>query len=326
MAIRTRTVSKGQAEGGDPKIEEFLDDKGIKWTFRPGVSPDEFDVDKSLHNQARFEPLDEHRVDTYAEAMKRGDKFPPVIAHGKDKLVIADGNHRLVGSQKAKKPLDVYDITGASATLITQVGYEANTRHGWPTSEAERIHQALWLMDQGATVVAAAAALAVPTNALKKASQKRGTDERFRHAGISPVVIEKLPESVKWRLAMVSTDEGFTALTDLAHRAALGVDEVFKVVTEINELKSSAKQVAYVENLRDVYADQMAASGGGVITRRAQGPRARIAMAIGNILNLPDSTEAILTSYHGAEREEAAKKMKTAARRLNEIAKQLTSS
>ena len=73
----------------DAEIEEYLDAKGVKWTFRPKVSPDEFDIDKSLRNQARFEPITEDRVNTYAEAMRRGDKFPPVIAHGTRLLTVA---------------------------------------------------------------------------------------------------------------------------------------------------------------------------------------------------------------------------------------------
>jgi hypothetical protein len=68
--------------GGDAKIEEYLDKKGVKWDFHPKVERDQFDTEKSLRNQARFQALDEKRVDTYAEAMKRGDEFPPVIAHG----------------------------------------------------------------------------------------------------------------------------------------------------------------------------------------------------------------------------------------------------
>ena len=38
--------------GGDAKIEEYLDKKGVSWQFHPGVDPDQFDADKSLRNQA----------------------------------------------------------------------------------------------------------------------------------------------------------------------------------------------------------------------------------------------------------------------------------
>jgi hypothetical protein len=60
--------------GGDAKIEEYLDKKGVTWTFEPKVMPDQFDAEKSLRNQARFVASDEKRVDEYGEAMKRGDE------------------------------------------------------------------------------------------------------------------------------------------------------------------------------------------------------------------------------------------------------------
>lgn len=61
-------------------------------------------MDKSLRNQARFIAIDEKRVEQYAEAMKRGDEFPPVIAHGKlGKLIMADGNRVRSGPLSADK-------------------------------------------------------------------------------------------------------------------------------------------------------------------------------------------------------------------------------
>lgn len=323
MAVRTRTVSDA-TPGGDSKIEEYLDGKGVTWVFKTGVTVEEFDQEKSLRNQARFVPVDEDRVNLYAEAMRRGDKFPPVIAHTvRGKFVIVDGNHRLMAATKARKHLSVYDVTGADSQLLVQMSYEGNTKHGWPTSETERIQQALYLIDNGATAKTAAAALMVPLNALNKASQKRNTDNRFREQGIAPLLVEKLPESVKWRLAMVNTDEGFVALTNLVAQAGLGVDETFRLVTEINELRSSAKQVEWVKQQRDVYAEDIAASGGGVLTRQARGPKSRLAMAMGIINNLPEP-DKVMAAYQGPEREEAAKKLRAAARRLNDVAKQLT--
>jgi hypothetical protein len=324
MAVRTRTVNAAKAVGGDAKVEDYLDSKGVTWEFASGVAPDDFDTEKSLRNQARFVPVDEDRVSLYAEAMRRGDKFPPVVAHKvRGKLVIADGNHRLMAAAKARKLLDVYDITGTDSQLLVQISYEANTKHGWPTSETERIQQALYLMDNGATIQTASAALMVPKNALSKASQKRSTDQRFREAGIAPLVVEKLAESVKWRLGMVNTDEGFVALTNLVAQAGLGVDDVFRLVTEINELRSSAKQVAWVQQQRDVYVDEIAASGGGVLTRQAKGPKSRLSMVVGIVNNLPEDVAEIVKNYQGPEREEHAKRLRSAARRLNDVAKQL---
>lgn len=110
------------------KLEDWLDSKGVKWEFHPTLDVDQFDADKSLHNQARFEPIDEKRVESYVEAMRRGDKFPPVLAHGRmGKLILAGGNHRLQAAIRARKPLDTYVISGDPQTIVL-ITFESNVR------------------------------------------------------------------------------------------------------------------------------------------------------------------------------------------------------
>lgn len=324
MALRTRTVHVPAVVGGDAKLEEWLDSKGVQWEFFPRLDPDQFDAEKSLHNQARFEPVDEKRVEQYAEAMRRGDQFPPVIAHGKlGKLVQADGNHRLQAAIKSKKPLDTYVISGDAKTIV-QITFEANSKHGTPTSEEERVQQALYLMDNGASVKSAAAALAIPEKLVNAASIRRNTDQRFLENSISPLIIEKMPEPTKRRMAQISTDEGFVAAVELAHRSNMTSSEAFTFVTEVNELRSSAKQVAFIKERERAMTEQIGATGGGVLNRKPQGPKARLSIAMGSILNLPDDLDLLKKQYVGPEADEAAKRMRATAKRLNHLAKSLT--
>ena len=123
MAVRTKTVEKARFEAGDARIEDELSKRGITFTFEAKVSPEEFDRERSRNNQARFEALDEAQVETYTEAMKRGDVFPPVVAYKRAGLyVVVDGNHRLEAASRAKKTLRVYDVSGAKADAITFLG------------------------------------------------------------------------------------------------------------------------------------------------------------------------------------------------------------
>ena len=70
----------------------------------------------------------------YAEAMKRGDEFPPVIAHGKmGKLIMADGNHRLQAAIKAKKPRSPRR-NGPNPALSTAVLAERTLTMSSPTT------------------------------------------------------------------------------------------------------------------------------------------------------------------------------------------------
>ena len=309
MSVKTRTRHEPAATGGDVVLEDYLDSKGVKWTFHPGLETAQFDVDKSLNNQVRFEPVDPKRVDKYAEDMRRGDKFPPTVSHGRmGKLVQADGVHRLMASIQAKRPVDTYVIQG-DARAITLISHELNARHGLNTTEDERV----------------AAALSLPRALLNKASQRRTTDQRFKDNKIPALVIEKLSETVKWRLSQVNTDEGFVALTDLVYKAALNSDAVFELVTEINELRSSDKQVAWVEQRKKDMLGEISASGGGVFTRAAKGPRQKVNLALTNILNLDEDITVLAEHWKGADRQEGAKRMKDAARLLNSLARQLAS-
>ena len=329
MAEKRRTRENPSAPGGDARIEEYLDQRGVQWTFVPKVPTSEFDIERSLNNNARFVAIDKGRVEVYAEAMRRGDHFPPVIAHRQSgKYMTADGNHRLVGADQAHKPLDVYDITGADAEVLVLISFEANTKHGLPTTENERIYQALYLVNNGLPIRDAAAAVNLPKRIVEAASKKARTDQRFIDNNIPRHIVEKLGNSVKWRLSDISTDEGFRAAVDLAFRAGFGTDEAFRVTTELNELRSSDKQVARVRDFEEEYADQIRSSAGGMLVkgpRPGPGPRARVGVAVSNLLNLPDDLEAVTKSYVGPERAEQAQRMRAAADRLIKVADALAS-
>jgi integrase/recombinase XerD len=152
------------------EIEDWLDAAGVEWTFLTSVPLDTIDFEKSLRNQARFVDLDDHVVDRYAEAIKNGDKFPAsVIIHkGTGKSYInVDGNHRFAGYRKAgRKAMPAYIITKARAQTIALLTYEANATHGMPTSEDERVQQAIYLVDTGKSQPDAAKSVPVPIAAV----------------------------------------------------------------------------------------------------------------------------------------------------------------
>src|SRR4051812_21285735 len=93
---RTQQPRRHPAQRED--IEQWMTkEKGVKWTFVPKVETSEFDFDKSTRNQARInQPLNPERLETYIEALVRGDKFPAIVTYKVDgKYVVVDGNHRL---------------------------------------------------------------------------------------------------------------------------------------------------------------------------------------------------------------------------------------
>src|SRR4051794_13664475 len=115
---RTRALKAVKSVEDHParrlEIEELLNKTGVSWTFEPDVSLGEIDMDRSLRNQARINKvLDQPTVETYIEAMKRGDQFPALISYfwnNTSKRVLIDGNHRAAAHKATKTAPSLYQL------------------------------------------------------------------------------------------------------------------------------------------------------------------------------------------------------------------------
>lgn len=319
--------------GRRPDIERELTERyAVKWTFREGVPITEFDQDKSLHNQARFEALDEKTVELYTEAVKRGDAFPAVIAYrtsARSRLVMIDGNHRLSAHIRAGAPVDVYEVhRDTDRRAIALMTYSFNTRHGRPTSETERLAQAAYLVDNGSSIAHAAAAVSIPVAHLKRHLTRASADARADEVGLKRNEWDALNASVRGRLVNIATDEGFAAAARLAFAARLDSDEVFELCGLLGSTKSGARQKAIVDKHREMLRDRIQAAAGGTLgtaSRRAQGPRQRLNLALGQTMALPDDDKVIVNAYAAGERKDAAKHIREVSERLGRLAVALES-
>ena len=172
-----------------PDVEnELVNRYHVNFSFEPAVKPSAFDFEKSQHNQARFNPIDQATVDIYTEAVRRGDIFPAVLAfrpQSRARFVMIDGNHRLAAHIAADKPLAMYEIDrDTDRRTIALLTFAMNTRHGKPTSEDERVFQAIYLVDNGASAGAAAAAVNIPVRILKKAITNGKANQRADVVGL----------------------------------------------------------------------------------------------------------------------------------------------
>lgn len=323
------TLRKLKDVGRRPDIEADLNDKyHVSWDYVSDVPTSDFDIDKSLKNQARFEAINEDTVEQYKEGVDRGDAFPAVIAFRRrrgGKLEIIDGNHRLVAHERAGKPIDVYEVaTGTRPQTTTLMTFAFNTRHGRPTSEEERTQQALYLMENGATMGVAAGAVNVPERILRRAVAKQQSDKRAIEVGADQREWDALGQSARNRLLNVSTDEGFKDAIHLSFVAGLSADEVFDVVALMNETKSAAKQRAIVKAKVEEFGDRIQDNAGGVLNRKTNRggltARGRLGIALGHLTALPEDVGSITRAYVGDDRTTNAKSFMEASRRLSNIA------
>lgn len=326
-------TTRRRDEGRRAEIEADLTDKyHVDYSYLTGVSTSEFDIDKSLSNQARFESINDETVETYKEAIERGDKFPAVIAHrpgrgNNPKLVIIDGNHRLVAHDRADVPIDVYEVDrSVRAPAVAMMTFAFNTRHGRPTSEDERVTQAMYLIDNGSSQEAAAAAVNVPIRLVRKAVTKANADRRADEVGVERREWDTLPNVSKSRLLQINTDEGFAGAVHLAFAARLGTDEVMELTSLLNTNRSGNKQKALVKAETERYAERIQDSGVlGTTVRKALTPKSRVGMVLGQIMALPEDLDALARSYADGERSDTAMRITEAAERLQKLAKILDS-
>lgn len=316
--------------GRRPDIEEDLANKyNVGWQYHSGMPTSEFDIERGLDNQARFQAINRDKVEEYREAVERGDAFPAVIAYRpgraqKAPLVSIDGNHRLVAHDEAKKGIDVYEIDrGTRAATIALMNYAFNARHGLGITDEEKIHHALFLYGSGSSQEQAAAEVNVPLAKLQRAVSKAKADQRAVDMDLDPREWEVLAQASKGKLNAIATDEGFVAASKLAYKARLTSGEVAEMVQELNTSRGAAKQKSMVRTMTDAYLDRIQDLAGGTnaSATRPLTPRARLVMTLGNVMALPDDLAGLAAAFADAERDEISVKITDAANKLTKLAR-----
>jgi hypothetical protein len=261
----TETATYGKTLYTSEGAEEIalLREREMKFE-RVIVDLDDIDTDASTRNQARLLPVHQETVEIYRSAMEAGDKFPPIVLNGtKTPYVVLDGNHRLFAAKIAgyttTEALVVRNATKQQMELYT---YEANARHGLPTTVAERVKQGIYLVNLGNEAVTVARALAIPERRLWEALQAARTDRRLSKLGVDPGPIT---QNMRRRLSSIRSDVVLAPFTEILVKSEMGAEEASTEITKINGLASEAEQLAYVEQLREKYRAIMESTAGGAL-------------------------------------------------------------
>lgn len=323
----TPELSAGRRED----IESDLTKLGLEWRYNADGNIADIDMQKSLANQARLgEPVNEERVETYAEAIRQGAKMPAVVTDftgRKRKGVMMDGNHRILGSEKAGFDIFArYEVTGGDPAAITLYTFQANAKHGLPNSLEDRIEHAIWLIESGVPQRQALRQLQVPASKFSAAWGRHLADRKADEVGLDRTWWDTLGKSMKAKLQGVSTEEGFRGAAELTYQAGLTMGEVQELVAELNQSNSVRKQEAMLKDKRAVYEDRIRAKAGGALARggskRAMTPKQRWNMALGQITGLPEP-KSVVRLIAGAERDDFKKRLLVSAEKLTELAESL---
>lgn len=269
VAARKSGAPSGVLATGDP-IVDALNAYGFTYT-REVIDLSKVDRKQSRLNQARIDaPINEDQVLLYGEGMEAGDKFPPIVVHKvKDGYIVMDGNHRVAAADVARindapiTTMDAYVVVNASPAQITAFTYEANSKHGLPTSMQDRLRQAIYLIERGVKKSDAAASLKIPTERLTYALDNYNAERRFAKLGNRK--LEALTPTHKRVLDSIRSDDVLRPAALLVVESGIGGADLSNFVKRINEHRTEREQHRVIAAERDARTASIKATAGGRI-------------------------------------------------------------
>jgi hypothetical protein len=152
-------------------VERWIESFGVEYELFDGVPLDVIDKQASLRNQARRNPLNRDVAMVYAQAMKAGAIFPPVVGYFNGaSIILVDGNHRFAGAESAgAEVIAVYvlDLNSGAPSINDMVASANATLNGLGATDEERIRHAISRVDGGMSVTNAARMCGVKDSTLK---------------------------------------------------------------------------------------------------------------------------------------------------------------
>lgn len=303
-------------------IERWLDSHGVEWTYRANLPTEEIDRLASHRNQARIAgPINEDTVVLYAAAMEGGSKFPPVVVWQRPdtKYVVVDGNHRVAAYDLAEiDKTDAYvtaQLTDGQKAALT---YEANTKHGLPTSLDERLRQAVNLVEMGTTQKGASQMLGIPSHKVMAAYQAFETDKRMQRLGVARW--DQLGSSLRRRLNAIRDDDVFAAAAQVAIESKMTTPEISEFVVRINEIPRATAQMEIVARERASRKRDIRSTAGGRIGFSR--PTTRLSSILSNLIGY-DPTPLTENSIGEELRQKLYERTEEALAQLNRVSQAL---
>lgn len=317
--MNTAVESKKQSDLRDPQVEAWIKSFNVGFYDVQMIPLSLISVKESRNNQARRDAIEDDSVERYAQAVKNGDRLPPIVVFKKgDGFVIIDGNNRDAGHRKAgAKEIAVYIIHGTTASeVIELMKAAANRQHGKNTPTEWALRQAVSLINLGWSVEEVAKRLVLSDQAIYKFQKLLAADQRA--AKLRAAGWDGLADSVKRDLHRIKLDTVFIETVRLAVTTGFTGTDLGRFVGEVNRLGSEAEQLAAVAQKQ---ADRIVAKkqkdAMGKVARR--NPKQHLASAIGSVLKI-ESDQALQVLITDFEREEYAKQADDAAEHLMELA------
>lgn len=264
----------------DKKVEGLLARLGVAWDWI-SVNIDLIDAQASRDNQARLSGvLDEARVEEYAEAMKRGDTFPGLVAHalGDGTFWLHGGNHRLAAAKRARRAsVDLYLIRTNDAGMRHLVTVLLNTLEGVRPSRADLMAQCIYVIEHfGYDQKGAALQFGLPLSSIQTERRRIITRSRLASAGVRA---DALPARTVDMLAPIPGDVAFREAASVVTASKFSDAEARQFITEMREQRTETGAQAVAQRWRE--RDGTKLERAGLMRRKPFGPTAVRSQLIG---------------------------------------------
>lgn len=237
----------------DPKVEHLLDGLFIDYVYEEDIDIDQFDVEASLKNQARIDPvIYKDTVAAYLAALRDGAEFPAVVGYYEnDSIILTDGNHRLsMHLEYGSTTIDAY-IVDAMPEVLQALTYMGNATHGKPPTDDERLVHAIHLKDLSYTTDEAARIVQLPRHKVDRAWNLEQTTRRARRLGVIRK-FERIPADYRIKLNPIDNDNVWKAAVEFLgdHIKQLNRSEILAFIKNVKEERTEKTQKTAISEFR----------------------------------------------------------------------------
>lgn len=269
-------MKKPEMEQRKPETEQRLNMEGASWHYEYDVPLSKIDRVASRQNQARFQPIDNDRVDDMVLFLASGGVFPALVGYynRQGDIVLIDGNHRdetyIRAAQlnfKTVTTSDFYIVDGAPDWLIDRLTRTINIGQGGDISKEERISQAMhFRATQNIPVEELSRMVQLPRTTLVEAIHAGEVKNRLSRLGFT----DPLSPKTLGMLHRIVQDKALVEIARLVKEALLNSDEAREVVSRVVRAAVSEKQQENeLVRLREEYRTRMARVRRGRIPSQA---------------------------------------------------------
>lgn len=276
----------------------------------------EFEIDKirrdplvQVRAGSHIAPKD--RVEEYAQQMKNGAQFPPILLYKPDILI--DGNTRLAAAKRVGRKTFPAIVVNARRPEMGKILAASINQMGGERLTPEEAHEAAQLMMQeGYPDAAIARELGRDMSQVRRWRQQRDAREHAAKVGISDVADQISAHGLQ-ALAGVTHDEPFVELAKLFRDVRPKPADAKEMVSKVLQAPSDEASLAVIAELREELAPEGPPPHPGSNRNREVG-LARA--AIGNLLKFEGRALAALDPD---KRDEDLERWTKLARVANEV-------